>query len=42
MSHRVRKDGPVPKEKGRSLIASNRKARHDYLIEDTFEADLGL
>jgi len=32
----------VPKEKGRSLIASNRKARHDYLIEDTFEAGIVL
>lgn len=32
----------MPKEKGRSLIASNRKARHDYLIEDTFEAGLVL
>jgi SsrA-binding protein len=32
----------VPKEKGRSLIASNRKARHDYHIEDTFEAGLVL
>ena len=27
---------------GRKLIASNRKARHDYLIEDTFEAGLVL
>jgi SsrA-binding protein len=32
----------VAKEKGRSLIASNRKARHDYHIEDTFEAGLVL
>jgi SsrA-binding protein len=32
----------VPKEKGRSLIASNRKARHDYHIEDTFEAGIVL
>ena len=32
----------MPKEKGRSLIASNRKARHDYHIEDTFEAGLVL
>ena len=32
----------MPKEKGRSLIASNRKARHDYLIEDTFEAGIVL
>ncbi len=27
---------------GRQIIASNRKARHDYLIEDTYEAGLAL
>jgi len=32
----------VAKETGRKLVASNRKARHDYLIEDTFEAGLSL
>jgi SsrA-binding protein len=32
----------VPKEQGRKVVASNRKARHDYLIEDTFEAGLVL
>jgi SsrA-binding protein len=32
----------VAKEQGRKVIASNRKARHDYLIEDTFEAGLVL
>jgi SsrA-binding protein len=32
----------VPKETGRKLVASNRKARHDYLIEDTYEAGLVL
>lgn len=32
----------MAKDKGRSLIASNRKARHDYHIEDTFEAGLAL
>ena len=32
----------MPKEKGRALVASNRKARHDYLIEDTFEAGIVL
>jgi SsrA-binding protein len=32
----------VAKERGRSVIASNRKARHDYHIEDTFEAGLAL
>ena len=29
-------------DEGRKVVASNRKARHDYLIEDTFEAGLVL
>jgi SsrA-binding protein len=32
----------VAKETGRKLIASNRKARHDYLIERTYEAGIAL
>jgi SsrA-binding protein len=32
----------VAKEQGRKLVASNRKARHDYHIEDTYEAGLVL
>ena len=28
----------MAKEKGRKLIAQNRKARHDYEIVDAFEA----
>lgn len=32
----------MAKEQGRKLVASNRKARHDYLIEDSFEAGLVL
>jgi len=32
----------VPKEQGKKLIAQNRKARHDFTIEDTFEAGLVL
>jgi SsrA-binding protein len=32
----------VPREKGRALVAQNRRARHDYHIEDTFEAGLVL
>ena len=32
----------MAKEQGRKLIASNRKARHDYHIEDTYEAGLVL
>ena len=27
---------------GRKVVASNRKARHDYIVEDTFEAGLVL
>ncbi|HEY0775178.1 MAG TPA: SsrA-binding protein SmpB [Nocardioidaceae bacterium] len=30
------------KEQGRKLIAQNKKARHDYQIEDTYEAGLVL
>ncbi|MEP6695573.1 MAG: SsrA-binding protein SmpB, partial [Pseudonocardiales bacterium] len=30
------------KEQGRKLIARNRKARHDYFIEQTYEAGLVL
>lgn len=32
----------MPKEQGKKLIAQNRKARHDYTIEDTYEAGLVL
>jgi len=32
----------VGKDTGRKLVASNRKARHDYHIEDTYEAGLAL
>jgi SsrA-binding protein len=32
----------VPRETGRKLIAANRKARHDYHVEETFEAGLVL
>src|SRR3954468_6365214 len=30
------------REKGRKIIAQNKKARHDYLILDTYEAGLVL
>jgi SsrA-binding protein len=30
------------KENGKALIAENRKARHDYFIEDRYEAGLSL
>lgn len=33
---------PVVKEVGRKLIAQNKKARHDYSIEDVFECGLVL
>ena len=32
----------MAKEQGRKLVAQNKKARHDYPIEDTFEAGLVL
>lgn len=32
----------MAKEIGRKLIAQNRKARHDYIIEDVFEAGMVL
>src|SRR3954452_3709183 len=35
-------NGGMAKEQGRKLVASNRKARHDYHVEDTWEAGLVL
>jgi SsrA-binding protein len=32
----------MPREKGRKVVASNRKARHDYSILDTYEAGMAL
>lgn len=32
----------MPREQGRTLVAQNKKARHDYSIEDVFEAGLVL
>ena len=32
----------MPREQGRKLIAQNKKARYDYLIEDTWEAGIVL
>ena len=32
----------MPKEKGRKVIAANRKARHDYAIDTTYECGLVL
>ncbi len=33
---------PMVKERGRKMIAQNKKARYDYFIEDTYEAGLML
>jgi SsrA-binding protein len=32
----------MPREKGRRLVAQNKKARHDYSIEDVYEAGMVL
>ena len=32
----------MPKEKGQKVVATNRRARHDYTIEDTYEAGMVL
>ena len=32
----------MPREEGTKVVATNRKARHDYTIEETFEAGLAL
>ncbi|MFY1636145.1 SsrA-binding protein SmpB [Solwaraspora sp. WMMB335] len=32
----------MPREKGRKVVASNRKARHDYTITDVYEAGMAL
>jgi SsrA-binding protein len=32
----------VPRERGEKIVATNRKARHDYAIEDVFEAGIVL
>jgi SsrA-binding protein len=32
----------MPKERGSKVVATNRKARHDFTIEDTYEAGLVL
>jgi len=32
----------VPRERGQKAVATNRKARHDFFIEDVYEAGLVL
>jgi SsrA-binding protein len=38
----VAKGASKKNDDGRKVVASNRKARHDYIVEDTFEAGLVL
>lgn len=39
---RVKKMPETPEESGEKVVATNRKARHDYTILDTFEAGIVL
>ena len=32
----------MPRERGQKVVATNRRARHDYTIEDTYEAGIVL
>jgi SsrA-binding protein len=32
----------LPRERGQKVVASNRKARHDYFVEDVYEAGIVL
>ncbi len=32
----------MPRERGQKVVATNRKARHDYTVEDTYEAGMVL
>ena len=32
----------MPKEKGQKLIANNKKAYHDFFIDETYEAGISL
>jgi SsrA-binding protein len=38
----ARRSIAVPKESGRKVVATNRKAYHDYAVLDTYEAGLAL
>jgi SsrA-binding protein len=38
----IRREVVVPRERGRKVVATNRKARHDYHILETYEAGLVL
>jgi SsrA-binding protein len=38
----VSRPAPQPKQATRTVVANNKMARHDYLIEDVFEAGLVL
>jgi SsrA-binding protein len=39
---RTIEESTVPRERGEKVVATNRKARHDYTIESTYEAGLVL
>lgn len=41
-STRTIEESTVPRERGEKVVATNRKARHDYTIESTYEAGLVL
>jgi SsrA-binding protein len=41
-SSAARRSIAVPKESGRKVVATNRKAFHDYAVLDTYEAGLAL
>ncbi len=38
----AKSSAPAKKNTGRKVLATNRKARHDYSIEETFEAGISL
>jgi SsrA-binding protein len=38
----IEQEQVMAKERGEKVVATNRRARHDYLIEDTYEAGIVL
>jgi SsrA-binding protein len=41
-AHTIEEESGMAKERGEKVVATNRRARHDYLIEDTYEAGMVL
>ncbi|KQQ27773.1 MULTISPECIES: SsrA-binding protein SmpB [unclassified Frondihabitans] len=41
-SRPISKKGVSDRDRGEKVVASNRRARHDYLIDDTYEAGIVL